>query len=77
MVGMKLSKCYVSVILGKPSPRLDDYTLTREIMRLFKQDLSADQISGQFGALYPDRREKYFRQKQAKPGHRKGAKDHR
>jgi IS30 family transposase len=85
---------------NKPSPKLDDPALTREIMRLFKQDLSADQISGRLGALYPDRPEKqaststvytclygepakdpalkeHFRQKQAKPRKRKGAKDRR
>jgi IS30 family transposase len=85
---------------NKPSPKRDDPALTREIMRLFKQDLPADQISGRPGALYPDQREKqaspstiytylygetaktpalkeHFRQKQAKPRHRKGAKDRR
>jgi IS30 family transposase len=31
---------------NKPSAKLDDPALTREIMCLFKQDLSADQISG-------------------------------
>jgi IS30 family transposase len=39
---------------SKPSPKLDDHELTRKIMRLFKQDLSADQISGRLGAAYPD-----------------------
>ncbi|MDR2741525.1 MAG: IS30 family transposase [Treponema sp.] len=43
---------------NKPSPKLDDHKLTREIMRLFKQDLSADQISGRLGVLYPERKEK-------------------
>jgi IS30 family transposase len=43
---------------NKPSPKLDDHKLTREIMRLFKQDLSADQISGWLGVLYPERKEK-------------------
>jgi IS30 family transposase len=42
----------------KPSPKLDDPVLTREIMALFKQDLSPDQISGWLGVGYPDRREK-------------------
>jgi IS30 family transposase len=84
----------------KPSPKLDNPALTREIMSLFKQDLSADQISGRLGVRYPDQREKqaststiytylyeetaktpmlkeHFRQKQAKPRRRKGAKDRR
>jgi IS30 family transposase len=43
---------------NKPSPKLDDPALTREIMRLFKQDLSADQISGRLEVLYPEQREK-------------------
>jgi IS30 family transposase len=42
----------------KPSPKLNDPALTREIMRLFKQDLSPDQISGRLGTIYPDQREK-------------------
>jgi IS30 family transposase len=42
----------------KPSPKLDDSALTRDMMSLFKQDLSPDQISGRLGALYPDRKEK-------------------
>jgi IS30 family transposase len=85
--------------LNKPSPKLDDHALTREILCLFKQDLSADQISGRLEALYPDNPEKQaslstiytwlyrettqdpalkeqFRQKQAKPRHRKRTKDH-
>jgi IS30 family transposase len=37
---------------NKPGPKLDDSTLIREIMRLFKQDLSADQISGRLAVLY-------------------------
>jgi hypothetical protein len=32
--------------------------LIREIIRLFKADLSADQISGRLGIRYPDRKEK-------------------
>jgi IS30 family transposase len=43
---------------NKPSPKLDDPALTREIMRLFKQDLSADQISGRLKALCPEQPEK-------------------
>jgi IS30 family transposase len=39
---------------NKPSPKLDDPALTREIMRLFKHDLSADQISGRLAALCPE-----------------------
>jgi IS30 family transposase len=85
---------------NKPSPTLDDSALTREIMRLFKRDLSADQISGRLEALYPEQPEKqaststvyaclygetakdpalkeHFRQGQAKPRKRKGAKDRR
>jgi IS30 family transposase len=42
----------------KPSPKLDDPALTREILALFKQDLSADQISGRLGVRYPKEREK-------------------
>jgi IS30 family transposase len=42
----------------KPSPKLDDSALTGEIMGLFKQDLSPDQITGRLGALYPERKEK-------------------
>jgi IS30 family transposase len=42
----------------KPSPRLDDHALTRDIVSLFKQDLSADQISGRLGIRYPDQRER-------------------
>jgi IS30 family transposase len=85
---------------NKPSPKLDDPALTREIMGLFKQDLSADQISGRLSVLYPEQPEKqaststvyaclygetakdpalkeHFRQGQAKPRKRKGAKDRR
>jgi IS30 family transposase len=43
---------------AKPSPKLDAPALTGEIMRLFKQDLSADQISGKLRVLSPERREK-------------------
>jgi IS30 family transposase len=43
---------------AKPSPKLDDPALTREIMRLFKQDLSPDQISGRLEVLYPFQPEK-------------------
>jgi IS30 family transposase len=42
----------------KPSPKRDDGALMREIMMLFKQDLSADQIAGRLGVLYPGQREK-------------------
>jgi IS30 family transposase len=42
----------------KPRPKLDDHALRREIMRLFKRDLSADQISGRLTALYPGQPEK-------------------
>jgi IS30 family transposase len=42
----------------KPSPKLDDRALTREIMGLFKQDLSVGQISGRLGILYPGRKGK-------------------
>jgi IS30 family transposase len=42
----------------RPSPKLDDPALTREIMDLFKQDLSPDQIAGRPGAIYPDQQEK-------------------
>jgi IS30 family transposase len=38
---------------NKPSPKLDDSALRREIMSLFKQDLSADQIAGRLEVLYP------------------------
>jgi IS30 family transposase len=42
----------------KPSSKLDDHALMREITALFKQDLAADQISGRLGARRPDQREK-------------------
>jgi IS30 family transposase len=38
---------------NKPSPKLDDPALTGEIMRLFKQDLSGEQISGRLEVFYP------------------------
>jgi IS30 family transposase len=41
---------------AKPSPKLDNPALTQEIMRLFKQDLSPDQIAGRFKVRYPDRK---------------------
>jgi IS30 family transposase len=43
---------------GKSSPKPDDHESMGEIMRLFKQDLSADQISGLFGVVYPEQPEK-------------------
>jgi IS30 family transposase len=43
---------------NKPSPKIDDHALMSEITALFKKDLSADQISGRLGVLYPDREEK-------------------
>jgi IS30 family transposase len=43
---------------NKPGPKLDDPALTREIMGLFKQDLSANQISGRLAVLYPEQPEK-------------------
>jgi IS30 family transposase len=43
---------------NKSSPKLDDPALIREIMGLFKQDLSPDQISGRLGVLYPEQPEK-------------------
>jgi IS30 family transposase len=52
---------------SKPSPKLDDPALTREIMRLFKQDLSADQISGRLGALYPDQPENRLQHRPSTP----------
>jgi IS30 family transposase len=39
---------------NKPSPKLDAPALAREIMRLFKRDLSADRISGRLAALRPE-----------------------
>jgi IS30 family transposase len=41
----------------KPSPKLDDPVLTQEIMRLFKQDLSADQIAVRLRVCGPYRKE--------------------
>jgi IS30 family transposase len=43
---------------NKPSPKLDNPALTREIMRLFKQDLSPDQISGRLGVVCPEQPER-------------------
>jgi IS30 family transposase len=43
---------------SKPSPKLDDPALTREIIRLFKGDLSPDQIAGRLEVLYPFQPEK-------------------
>jgi IS30 family transposase len=43
---------------GKSSPKPDDHELMGEIMRLFKQDLSADQISDRLGVVYPEQPEK-------------------
>jgi hypothetical protein len=43
---------------NKPSPKQDDHALTREIVSLFKQDLSAEQISVRLGVSYPDRKER-------------------
>jgi IS30 family transposase len=43
---------------AKPSPKLEDPALTREIMGLYKQDLSPDQISGRLEVLYPFQPEK-------------------
>jgi IS30 family transposase len=43
---------------NKPSPKLDVPELTREIMTLFKQVLSADQISGRLGVVYPGQKGK-------------------
>jgi IS30 family transposase len=38
--------------------KLDDPALTGEIMGLFKQDLSPDQISSRLRVLYPEQQEK-------------------
>jgi IS30 family transposase len=43
---------------NKSRLKLDDHVLTRKIMRLFKQDLSADRISGRLQTLYSDQKEK-------------------
>jgi IS30 family transposase len=43
---------------AKLRPKLDDPALTGEIMGLFKQDLSPDQISGRLRVLYPEQQEK-------------------
>jgi IS30 family transposase len=84
----------------KPSPKTDDEALMREIVALFKKDLSPDQISGRLQVEHPGRPGKraststiyqqlyeetakdpslkeHFRQKQAKPRRRNGAKDRR
>ncbi|MDR1986764.1 MAG: hypothetical protein LBP88_07330 [Treponema sp.] len=42
----------------KPYPKLDHPVLTGEIMRLFPQDLSPEQISGRLGVLYPEKKKK-------------------
>ena len=42
----------------KPSPKAGDHALMREIILLFKKDLSPEQISGRLGILYPGRKEK-------------------
>jgi IS30 family transposase len=59
----------------KPSPKLDDPGLTRDIMALFKQDLSPDQISGRLGVLYPGGRKSRLRHRPfipVSPGKRSG-----
>jgi IS30 family transposase len=43
---------------NKSSPKPDDHALAQEIPGLFKQDLSADQISGRLEVLYPEQPEK-------------------
>jgi IS30 family transposase len=43
---------------NKPRPKLDDYALTQEIMRLFRRDMPPDQISGWLGVLYPEQPER-------------------
>jgi IS30 family transposase len=43
----------------KLSPKPDNRAQTWEIMRLFKQDLSADRIAGRLRVLYPGRKEKW------------------
>jgi IS30 family transposase len=40
----------------KPCPKIDHPVLTGEIMRLFPQDLSPEQISGRLGVHTPKRR---------------------
>jgi IS30 family transposase len=42
----------------KPSPKLNDPALMGEVDRLFKKDLSPEQISGRLDELYPDESEK-------------------
>jgi IS30 family transposase len=84
----------------RPSPKLGSPALTGEIINLFKEGLSPEQISGRLGVLYPEEPgmrvstsavytclygetakdsslKEHFRQKQAKPRRRKGAKDRR
>ena len=43
---------------NKPSPKLDDHALMREITALFKKARSPDQIAGRRGVLHPEQREK-------------------
>ena len=43
---------------NKPSPKLGDAALAEEIMKMFKEDLSPDQISGRLKVLYPEQPEK-------------------
>jgi IS30 family transposase len=43
---------------NKPSPKSDDEALMREIVALFKKDLSPDQISGRLRVEHPGRPEK-------------------
>jgi IS30 family transposase len=75
----------------KPHPKLDDPVPTGEITGLFKQDLSADRISGRLRVLYPEQQEKQastsaiytclYKETANDPSlkahFRKGAKDHR
>jgi IS30 family transposase len=42
----------------KPSPKTSDAALMREIVALFKEDLSPDQISGRLRVEHPSRPEK-------------------
>jgi IS30 family transposase len=43
---------------SKPSPKIDERELMDEITKMFKADLSPDQISGRLKANYPDMPEK-------------------
>jgi IS30 family transposase len=43
---------------NKPSPKIDDDALMREITTLFKKDLSPDQIAGRLRVQYPGQPEK-------------------